>query len=63
MDKYICIITQGTMLFGGLSVRGLIPPHSPIFMDELKTEWVALGNNLGKRGGITSDMYQWMISK
>ena len=51
------------MLFGGLSVRGLIPPTAPIFMDEIKDEWVALGNSLGKRGGITADLYEWMTSK
>ena len=54
---------QGTMLFGGVSVRGLIPPEAPIFMDEIKDQWVSLGNGLGKRGGITADLYRWMISK
>ena len=54
---------QGTMLFGGVSVRGLIPPEAPIFMDEIKDQWVSLGNGLGKRGGITADLYKWMISK
>ena len=38
------------MLFGGLSVRGLIPPTAPIFMDEIKAQWVASGKSLGKRG-------------
>ena len=56
-------VLQGTMLFGGLSVRGLIPPTSPIFMDEIKAQWVASGQSLGKRGGITAEMYKWMISK
>ena len=51
------------MLWGGLSVRGLIPPESPIFMDEIKDQWVKMGNVLGNRGGITSELYSWMISK
>ena len=59
VEKY----SQGTMLFGGLTARGLIPPNSPIFMDEIKSQWTDLGNDLGNRGGITSELYLWMISK
>ena len=51
------------MLFGGLCERGLVPPEAPIFMDEIKKQWLEMGNDLGQRGGITAEMYKWMISK
>ena len=49
------------MIWGGVSLKGLIPSTSPIFVCDLKKEWEKLGNP--KTRGVTGDIYSFMITK
>ena len=42
------------MIWGGISYQGLIPSDGPIFMGDLKEEFLGQGGCLGPRGGYTS---------
>ena len=49
------------MIFGAITARGPIPQEGPLFMDEIKAEYLQSGGVLGKRGGINGTAYLWMI--
>ena len=48
------------MVWGGISLKGLVPPLAPIFVVDLKAEWARMGNQLGR--GVTGPMYAHMIT-
>ena len=41
------------MIWGGISYQGLVPSDGPIFMGDLKEEFLGQGGRLGPRGGYT----------
>ena len=49
------------MIWGGISIKGLIPRNAPLFMCDLKSEWVNNGNP--KTRGVTGDMYAYMVTQ
>ena len=57
MEKY----EDSFMIWGGVSLKGLIPSEAPIFVCDLKDEWTRLGNP--KTRGVTGDMYAHMVTK
>ena len=51
---------ESFMVWGGVSLKGVIPPEAPIFVEDLKKEWKNLGHPASR--GVTGDMYAYMIS-
>ena len=49
------------MIWGGISLKGLVPISAPIFVTDLKKQWEGLGNP--KSEGVTGNMYSYMITK
>lgn len=49
------------MVWGGLSLKGLIPSSAPVFVCDLKKEWGKQGNVVGR--GVNSPMYAYMVEK
>ena len=52
---------QTEMIRGGVSFKGLVPNDTPVFVSDLKKEWMDQGGQLGKRGGITAEVYAFMV--
>ena len=48
------------MVWGGISLKGLVPSKAPVFVCDLKKEWQDMGNQLGR--GVNGSMYAHMVT-
>ena len=49
------------MVWGGIGHRGLVPSNGPLFVDEMKEDYLDAGYPLGPKGGINAQFYRWML--